>query len=48
MARQTPTRKAVVAFLLGATIMLNACATVKGAGRDIESVGQAAEDEINK
>jgi len=28
-------RKTFIALLLGATVMLNACATVKGAGRDI-------------
>jgi entericidin A len=42
------TRTAILAFLVGATLVLNACATVKGAGRDIESVGQAAEDGLNK
>lgn len=42
------TRNALIALLLGATVMLNACATVKGAGRDIQSVGQTAEDEINE
>jgi len=40
--------KAFIAALLGASLMLSACATVKGAGRDIESVGQAGEDAINK
>ncbi|OJY67946.1 MAG: entericidin [Sphingobium sp. 66-54] len=42
------TRNAILALLLGATLMLNACATVKGAGKDIQSVGQAGEDAINK
>jgi len=41
-------RNAILALLLGATLVLNACATVKGAGKDIESVGQAGEDAINK
>jgi len=41
-------RNAILALLLGATLMLNACATVKGAGKDIESVGQAGEDIINE
>lgn len=41
-------RNAILALLLGATLMLNACATVKGAGKDIQSVGQAGEDAINK
>lgn len=40
-------RNALLALLLGATLVLNACATVKGAGRDIESVGQAGSDAIN-
>ena len=35
---------AVVIAALG----LSACATVKGVGRDIESVGQAGSDAINK
>ncbi|HZV19487.1 MAG TPA: entericidin A/B family lipoprotein [Sphingobium sp.] len=41
-------RNAILALLLGATLVLNACATVKGAGKDIQSVGQAGEDAINK
>jgi entericidin A len=41
-------RNVMLALLLGATLVLNACATVKGAGRDIESVGQAGQDVINK
>ncbi|WP_442955243.1 entericidin A/B family lipoprotein [Parasphingorhabdus sp.] len=28
-------------------LVLSACATVKGAGRDIESVGQAGQDAID-
>jgi len=40
-------RNVMLALLLGATLVLNACATVKGAGRDIESVGQAGQDAIN-
>ena len=32
---------------LSAALMLSACATVKGLGRDIESVGQAGSDAIN-
>lgn len=40
-------RNVILAMLLGATLMLNACATVKGAGKDIQSVGQAGEDAIN-
>lgn len=41
-------RNVILAILLGATLMLNACATVKGAGKDIQSAGQAGEDAINK
>jgi len=37
----------ILALLLGASLALQACATVKGAGRDIQSVGQAGEDAIN-
>ncbi|MBU0557690.1 MAG: entericidin A/B family lipoprotein [Alphaproteobacteria bacterium] len=33
--------------VLGASVLLSACATVKGLGRDIESVGQAGEEAIN-
>ena len=40
-------REALLALLIGATLVLSACATVKGAGRDIESVGQAGSDAIN-
>lgn len=38
----------ILAMLVGATLMLNACATVKGAGKDIQSVGEAGEEAINK
>ncbi len=38
----------LLAALIGATLILSACATVKGLGRDIESVGQAGSDAINK
>jgi predicted small secreted protein len=42
-------RKVVFAFALaGATLAVSACNTVKGAGQDIESVGQAGDDAINK
>jgi len=40
-------RNAILALLLGATLVLQACATVKGAGKDIQSAGQAGEDVIN-
>jgi entericidin A len=41
-------RNVILAMLLGATLMLNACATVKGAGKDIQSAGEAGEEAINK
>jgi entericidin A len=34
----------VLTALAGAALLLAGCATVKGMGRDIESVGQAGED----
>jgi predicted small secreted protein len=40
-------RKFVTLGLLAATLILSACATVKGLGRDIESVGQAGSDVIH-
>lgn len=40
-------RKIILAFGLAAfSLSVAACNTVKGAGQDIESVGQAADDEI--
>lgn len=41
------TRNAILAFLLGSTLVLNACATVKGLGRDVESVGEAGSQAID-
>ncbi|HEY0959689.1 MAG TPA: entericidin A/B family lipoprotein [Novosphingobium sp.] len=42
-------RKAIIALAAGAiALTASACNTVKGAGRDIESVGQAGDDAINK
>ena len=42
------TRKILTALMLaGDTFSLSACATVKGVGRDIESVGQAGSDAIH-
>lgn len=38
----------LLTVLVGAALTLSACATVKGLGRDIESVGQAGSDAINK
>lgn len=41
-------RKVAFAFALaGLTLSATACNTVKGAGQDIESVGQAGDDAIN-
>lgn len=40
-------RKLAAALLISASLMVSACNTVKGVGRDIESVGQAGEDAIN-
>jgi len=40
-------RKAAVAIVALAVVALGACNTVKGAGRDIESVGQAGEDALD-
>lgn len=39
--------KLLIAALIGAAFTLSACATVKGLGRDIQSVGQAGSDAIN-
>ena len=38
----------LIAALAGAALLLTGCATVKGLGRDIESVGKAGEDAIKK
>lgn len=41
-------RKVLLALAVASiTITASACNTVKGAGRDIESVGQAGDDAIN-
>jgi entericidin B len=41
-------RKLILALGIGAlALTASACNTVKGAGRDIESVGQAGDDAIN-
>jgi len=40
--------KLLLTALLGAAFVLSGCATVKGLGRDIESVGQAGSDAINR
>ncbi len=36
-------RKIAVAILISASLLVSACNTVKGAGRDIESVGEAGD-----
>ena len=41
-------RKFILAFGIGAlALTASACNTVKGAGKDVESVGQAGDDAIN-
>ena len=41
-------RKIMIALGLAATtIALSGCATVKGIGKDVQSVGQAGEDAIS-
>lgn len=39
-------RKIAVAVLISASLILSACNTVKGLGRDIESVGEAGDNAI--
>lgn len=39
-------RKSVVATLVVAALALAGCNTVKGAGQDLQSVGQAGEDAL--
>lgn len=39
-------RKIAMAVLVSATLLISACNTVKGAGRDIESVGEAGDKAI--
>lgn len=39
-------RKFVALVLISSTLVLSACNTVKGAGQDIESVGQAGDDAL--
>ncbi len=40
-------QKIIVAILISSTLVLSACNTVKGVGRDIESVGRTGEEVIN-
>lgn len=37
-------RKTAIAALVATTLILTACNTVKGVGRDVESVGRTVED----
>lgn len=39
-------RKIAVALLISASLLVSACNTVKGLGRDIESVGEAGDEAI--
>jgi predicted small secreted protein len=39
-------RKILIAGLIAGTLLLSACNTVKGLGRDIESVGEAGDKVI--
>lgn len=41
-------RKIAAATLIAASIMLSACNMVKGLGRDIESVGEAGDQAIDR
>ena len=40
-------KRSLIALVVGASLLVSACATVKGAGKDVQSVGQAGEDAIN-
>ncbi len=40
-------RKITLVVLLTATVLLSACNTVKGVGRDIESVGRAGDRAVH-
>ncbi len=45
--KMTPARKIIAAMAMGAALVtLTACNTVKGLGRDIESVGEAGDRAI--
>lgn len=41
-------KKLMIVALTGSMLLLAACNTVKGVGRDIESVGSAGEKAINR
>jgi predicted small secreted protein len=40
-------QKILAAIIISSILLLSACATVKGLGRDIESVGEAGQDAID-
>lgn len=40
-------RKFLTVLMIGGTMAIAACNTVKGVGEDIESVGEAGEEAIN-
>ncbi len=41
------TKKFLLATMMASVFILSACNTVKGLGRDIESVGEAGDDAVN-
>ena len=41
-------RRSTILFLAATAILISGCNTVKGLGRDIESVGKAGQDAIKK
>jgi predicted small secreted protein len=45
--KENPMRKFIIPALAATLVLLSACNTVKGVGRDIESVGTAGERVIN-
>ena len=44
MRRSNMTKKWIAALMLSGSLMLAACNTVEGAGRDVQSAGKAVED----
>jgi predicted small secreted protein len=42
------TPRILLAALIGATLALSACATVKGAGEDLQSASESVNDEIHE
>ncbi|MFM8541713.1 MAG: entericidin EcnAB [Chakrabartia sp.] len=41
-------RRSTILFFAAAALLISGCNTVKGLGHDIESVGKAGEEAINK